>query len=101
MFEENDLFDNFISMYTTRMIFILLLVAILLLCASLFLLLVWMPQEESVRETTREEKVVDIPPVQPPSLGTEPDIPVSQLREPEIAPLGSDHGMEFPIMDIE
>jgi hypothetical protein len=89
-------------MYSTRMILVLLLLAVLLFCVSLFLLLIWIPEgEEPVRETVREEQVVDITSTQPLLPNTETDIPVSQLREPEIAPLGSDHGMEFPIMDIE
>jgi flagellar basal body-associated protein FliL len=89
-------------MYSTRTIIILLLIAVALFCVSLFLLLVWMPQsEEPVRETTREETLVEITVPTPEISDTGNEAPVSQTNEPEVSPLGSDHGMEFPTMDGE
>ncbi len=90
-------------MYSTRMILILLLVAVILLCVSLFLLLVWMPgsDEDLTRETSQEESVTEVTSEPPTVAETSTEESVSQTNELEIAPLGSDHGMEFPTIDEE
>lgn len=84
------------------MIIVLLVIAVALLCVSFFLLLVWMPKEEApIRETVPLDTFVDTRSLPPEKSVTASETPVSQTREPELPPLGTDLNMEFPTLDTE
>jgi hypothetical protein len=86
-------------MYSTRVIIVLLVLAILLLGTFVFVLLFHIGDEDTQRETVREEMFVNIAP-EPPEAANEPVVePVSQPSLEAPRALGTDVNMEFPTID--